>query len=894
MTSTEPPHDQGSSSRLTDRRSPGRKVLADEPGHRITYWPSAEPSRILLIGFGGPNSGDAERGIGHKLAARRGYDYIFVSRAASSQYQDLSLDAFVEAVGPVAADHDRVATYGAAVGGYAAVYFGGAIGAKIIAASPRNLAHPSVRGRRHRDLPFRHGDISEQPVSEHPPVVLCDPRRDDDVQFIEEHIRPVYPAGAYLQFPYTGRRILEVLRENGLADEFVASIIEEDTIPTVELPTEGEPTYHAERGRHLAKRGEWTDAERHLTEALRLRPTRSAVLSLARIYAQTDRADALAGLEAQARTYQSGTWVDEQFAKLRTGMAMPRVAVSAGVGGSAGHSLTASAIEHHSRETEPTAPREDFAHLRFSRGYLYSQGRTVEPPAEHWRSVDFAGGTFHWDPRSALAVARQGDSEVLVCGHVLHTGYRTTDVAEVARRLADSLAQNRQSFLDDLEDMFGQYVVLDRQGTTVRAQTDGSGARAMFHDSEGRLLGSHINLVGMVAGAPLSRIARWIGDTQSFDMPGRSTEYEGIWFLMPNTEVTIGTGEITRIGPRPYDPLTVDQAVDAMLPHLETQRDLLLAEGRQILLSMSAGVDTRTSLAAFHGHYDALKTFTYSKEKKKGDATARMLSRDGQLAARIAERFELDHTVFHLDEEEPTPDAFRAVLEEASPRAHMRKLAWVYHRKLPHDAIHIRSQVNGIGKWHYGHLMHHSEDHNFSAERMATLTKHGRALRRAKKPRSAFRPGIEAFQEYIDSTGLRSVPNGYLLSDIFQWEHRTAYWGLAHLVESDFTFDTYSMYGSRRMIQLMLHVPETIRAQKGLFRAIIERSEPRLARYYVNGKKWRAPDRTIPVAEFQRGDKSWSQKKELQKENAALKQQLNQAQAEIAQLRATQAPDDDG
>ncbi|GAA3073989.1 MULTISPECIES: hypothetical protein [Actinomycetes] len=516
------------------------------------------------------------------------------------------------------------------------------------------------------------------------------------------------------------------------------------------------------------------------------------------------------------------------------------------------------------------------------------------PWAAHWRRIAFGGGIFHWDPRSALAVARQGDSEVLVCGHVLHTGWRTTDIAEVARRLLASLTQSRQSFLDDLEDMFGQYVVLDLQGSTMRAQTDGSGARAMFHDDEARLLGSHINLVGMVAAAPPSRIAKWIGDTQSFDMPGRSTEYEGIWFLMPNTEVTVGTGEITRIGPRPYDPLTVDQAVDAMLPHLEIQRDLLLAEDRQILLSMSAGVDTRTSLAAFHGHYDALKTFTYSKEKLKGDATSRMLSRDGQLAARIAERFDLDHTVFHLDEEEPAPEAFRAVLEEASPRAHMRKLAWVYHRKLPHDAIHIRSQVNGIGKWHYGHLMHHAEDHNFSAERMATLTKHGRALRRTKKPRSAFRPGIEAFQEYIDSTQLRSVPNGYLLSDIFQWEHRTAYWGLAHLVESDFTFDTYSMYGSRRMIQLMLHVPEAVRAQKGLFRAIIERSEPRLARYYVNGKKWRAPDLSIPVAEFQRGEKTYSHKKELQKENASLKKQLEQAQAELAELRAAGGAQDGG
>ncbi|MFD5823783.1 hypothetical protein [Nesterenkonia xinjiangensis] len=858
-------------------------MLADQPGYRITYWPGREPNRVLLIGFAGANSGEAERGIGHRLAARAGYDYVFVGRAASSQYQELSLEAFVEAVAPLTEGRERVVTYGAALGGYAAVYYGGAIGAKIIAASPRNPSHPLIRTRKHRDQPFYHEEISQQPVSALAPVILSDPRREEDTRFIDELIRPAYPEGTYLDFPYTGRRVLEVLRENGLADEFIAGIVEKDKVPVVELPTEGDPTYHTERGRDLVRQGRWTEAERHLTESLRLGPTRSAIVSLARVFVQKDRAEALSDLEQEARRHQSPQWVDEQFARQRAALTVSEPAeVKDGI-----------VVDAKPRLTEFTEPQDDFGHLRYSRGYLYTSDRSVQPSVSHWQRVEFAGGTFHWDPRSGLAVARRGDVEVLVCGHVLHTGHRTTDVGEIARALVASLAESRQAFLDDLEDMFGQYVVLDRQGSTVKAQTDASGARAMFHDSDARVLGSHVNLVGMVVGAPLSRIAKWIGDTQSFDMPGRSTEYADVWFLMPNTEVTVGTGEITRVGPRPYDPLTVDEAVERMLPQLEIQRDLLLDEDRQILLSMSAGVDTRTSLAAFSGHYDTLKTFTYSKEKRPGDSTSRMLSRDGQLAGRIAERYGLDHTVFHLDEEEATPEAFRAVLEEASPRAHMRKLAWVYHRKLPHDAIHLRSQVNGIGKWHYGHLMHHAEDHNFSAERMATLTKHGRALRRTKKPRSAFRPGIEAFQEYIDSTQLRSVPNGYLISDIFQWEHRTAYWGLAHLVESDFTFDTYSLYGSRRMIQLMLQVPEAVRAQKGLFRAIIERSEPQLVKFYVNGKKWRAPDLNIPVAEFQRGDKTYARKTELQKENAVLKKKLKQAQTEVEALRGQPTPEDE-
>lgn len=105
-------------------------VLRDHPGYRISFHPSGGSARILLISFGAVNSMISTRGWGVDFAAKHGYDNIYVSQRTLSQYQDLPLQDFQETVAPYAARYDRVVTYGASLGGYCAIYYGGSIESK--------------------------------------------------------------------------------------------------------------------------------------------------------------------------------------------------------------------------------------------------------------------------------------------------------------------------------------------------------------------------------------------------------------------------------------------------------------------------------------------------------------------------------------------------------------------------------------------------------------------------------------------------------------------------------------------------------------------------------------------------------------------------------------------
>ncbi|GAA4915417.1 hypothetical protein [Nesterenkonia rhizosphaerae] len=550
-----------------------------------------------------------------------------------------------------------------------------------------------------------------------------------------------------------------------------------------------------------------------------------------------------------------------------------------------GDNIGLPAVHHVVADPQKIEAAPDYSHLRFARGYVLHTKDTTPAVPEFWGQREFAGRVFRWDPRVSVAVASAKDQEVLICGHALDPNLGTTDLGTIAARLLVALQSSRQAYLDVLEEMFGQFVVLDRVHGEVRAQTDAIASRALFHDDQATLIASHVNLVGRTLKRKASKFTKWLSQPKTQDYPGRTTPYDGVWLLTPNTELTLGTGDITRIGPRPYEPMTVEQAADLMQPVLETQVAVLLESGRKVVVSASAGIDSRTSLAAFARAQNkkSVEVFTYTKALGSG-RQSRELHRD-KLAATMAADLGLSHRLFDLNTAQRPPKEYVNLLRELSSRRSNTVISWVYHSNLPHDSLHIRGQINGVGKWHFATMLHFSESLELSARRMASLTKRGKD---ADKPLDDpwWDLGQEGFQEYIETTKLRSVPTGYRSTDLFLWEHRVANWNHAHIVESDVTFDTYQLFGSRRMIRLMLSVPEIDRVQLALFRELIRRLEPRLLKYPLNGKTWEEPTYDLPLSAYQAGTtRTWAEVQNLRKRISTANVKLKSRRQEIARLR---------
>lgn len=230
------------------------RTLADHADYRITlHQEGAQPTNKLVITFGGQPSGLADSGFGTGFCRSRGWDTIYVAQRAWSQYQCLSLSAFEDAVHPVTAGRDVVA-YGASLGGYAALYYGGCVDARILAGSPMQSVWPPMKSKKFKDMPFLHEELVQVPKASVDPVIIFDPMREADQFVVESMVLPAYPMGKLVRVPYAGHKALLALQKAGVLGPFVRKFVEEGEVMAFDPPAEGTSTFHLERGKKLARK----------------------------------------------------------------------------------------------------------------------------------------------------------------------------------------------------------------------------------------------------------------------------------------------------------------------------------------------------------------------------------------------------------------------------------------------------------------------------------------------------------------------------------------------------------------------------------------------------------------------------------------------------------------
>lgn len=273
--------------------------LADHAKYRITLHRArraqGDDRGPLVITFGGQPSGPGDAGFGTGWALQHGWDTIHVAQRHASQYQGLDHEDFAAAILPASSGRDLVC-YGSSLGGYAALYYAGAVGARVLAASPMFPAWPPLE-RTHDAIPIRHRPLADLPATPHSPIVLYDPMVPGDAAMVERMVRPVYPAGRYATLPFAGHTTLQALSRTGMLKPFVRAAIVEDRLLPLDFDRSGDPIFHFQKGRHLAA-SDPAAARRHFEASLALEPSRHVAANLlGTLLRLADRAAAQALLE---------------------------------------------------------------------------------------------------------------------------------------------------------------------------------------------------------------------------------------------------------------------------------------------------------------------------------------------------------------------------------------------------------------------------------------------------------------------------------------------------------------------------------------------------------------------------------------------------------------------
>ena len=203
------------------------KIIARSDDYQITFHAAADtPSHTLIITFAGLPTGLESDGFETDFCLVHGYDTIFTAQRINTQYQGLSLEDFEAAVAPKAAQYKTLVCYGPSLGGYASLYFGGSINARMIVAGPLLPAWPHLRNRKCADLIITHRSLHDVPKSEHAPVVVFDPMFISDKNNIEKMVEPVYPNIRKVEVPFAGHPILVSLAKARILSPVIMHLFE--------------------------------------------------------------------------------------------------------------------------------------------------------------------------------------------------------------------------------------------------------------------------------------------------------------------------------------------------------------------------------------------------------------------------------------------------------------------------------------------------------------------------------------------------------------------------------------------------------------------------------------------------------------------------------------------
>ncbi len=445
----------------------------------------------------------------------------------------------------------------------------------------------------------------------------------------------------------------------------------------------------------------------------------------------------------------------------------------------------------------------DYTLLQYKLGFFASTTRdapVVNPSWRTWRSGELR---VSYDGELPFATASTGSALVVVLGRIVSLALPPGPAT--IQHLADQLAVSETAFHTAMDACAGRFVCVYVRDGEVQIVGDATGMKMICYATSPEVaVASHATLLAETLGKPESaNAADFVATAQVRDynmsfLPGLATAYEGVRMLAPNCALSFRTGQLHRVFPRaPIMPLPYEEALELACDRLRELADKFVASF-PVAASITAGLDSRLTAAAFHAVRDRMTFFTYVRRGEKVNVV------DAVIAKRVASATGLTHRELFFDHEASDGDyqQFAAIARRNHRFEHFYSLAYAYLANHPAGVVHVRSNMGEICRARYhtdpfdGILGADDSELDKLVKIFCTWTK--------AKPHPFI---TREFARYLEDTDLLAQAHGIDLYPLYYWELLMPVWHGGLLLESDTSHDTVSLFNCRTLLATYLAMP---------------------------------------------------------------------------------------
>lgn len=476
--------------------------------------------------------------------------------------------------------------------------------------------------------------------------------------------------------------------------------------------------------------------------------------------------------------------------------------------------------------------------------YLYRFGFLITTSGEALEKTCFALanwkqeqiGFFHFwiHPDQKLYLYEHGSRIFFLIGHCYNPISMISNENEELSALASALEEGIDAYCQELSDVTGIFLTGYLADETITLYGDAAGMFMTYYGYANShfWVSSHAELLGSVNGLKQSEYVKKLTSYRfyplfGFFLPGDMSPYDAFKRLVPNHYICLQDGdcEVRRFYPKEdwsalTDAFSLDDRVSKIVGILSNTMALIPLKWERPAISLTGGCDSKTTLACANGQYDRYRYFSYiSSEAEAVDAHG---------AHTICERLGLSHEIYEIPESTEDQGLVREILRVNQGDIGTPKMREVQKRAFLAQRddfdIEVKSWVSEIARAYYQKRFAKRDfPKEPTARYLTTLYKvfaHNRAL---------VRETDAVFARYMQGCFRQPDRKGWPWVDLFFWEFRVSSWnGLVITGEHRYSSDITIPYNNRRLLTLMMAIPDEMRISDELYRMIREKANPEI------------------------------------------------------------------
>ena len=477
-------------------------------------------------------------------------------------------------------------------------------------------------------------------------------------------------------------------------------------------------------------------------------------------------------------------------------------------------------------------PPETENRLLFRFGYLLHAAATPPEGSALWSRLGAAWGrtavgpyVLVTHPETRVARADEGERVTVLLGDA----FFTVDPLERAPLAALAAADDDEipALLDQLS---GRFAVITRRDGRTRLHHDAFGSRSVFYRQSGALgLASHpevfAHTFGDRAWPEMVRFvgSEWFRRKTPAMLPTDATWYEGVFALLPNHGYAVEERRPFRYWPR-HERRRTTATVDEFFAAIDTYFRGLAAflAGRQVIVSITGGIDSRTLIAALRHYGVPLRTVTWKGFYFEPWEPAPV----EEIVAHLAG----DHGWVDEANDRINDAALLGVRNSGNYRSPSRAVAGMatLFGAIP-GAFWLPGQGAAVIR---GWPPPRIPLQDLRTETMLDEYFRPRPGVPAPGPdeRAFVLREIEAMSGRVDFA--TPIAMGYDAEDVWFWEYRTGTWSVCSINAMHSAVDCMFGFNSRLLAEIGMAMPPELRRTKKLFYEVIRRYDERLASIY--------------------------------------------------------------